>query len=158
MHTLVVYDSQFGNTQKIAETIAEAVKPRSSVRLVALTDLLPADFGSVDLLVVGGPTQRHGISARMRQFMDGLTARVGSGLMAAAFDTRYRMPVALSGSAAKTIARRLQRKGIPLAARPESFFVTRTTPTSLVAGETQRAVHWADELVVQCIVTQMCAA
>ena len=157
MHTLVVYDSQFGNTQKIAESIAEAVKPRGSVRLIALTDLLPADFGRVDLLIVGGPTQRHGISTRMRQFTDGLTARA-IGLMAAAFDTRYRMPGLLSGSAAKTIARRLRRAGIPLAARPESFFVTRGQPSGLAAGETERAAEWARKLAIHCTVSQICAA
>lgn len=157
MQTLVVYDSKFGNTTKIAQAMADAVKPRSGVRLVALEPLLPQDLSTVDLLIVGGPTQSHGLSPTMRQFTDGLTLQSANGVMAAAFDTRYRMPILFSGSAAKAIARKLRAKGLRLLAN-ESFFVTRSRTPELEPGELTRAADWAKKLAIHCVVSHWCAA
>ena len=157
MQTLVVYDSKFGNTRKIALAMAEAVKPRCAVRLLPLEELLPEELGPVDLLIIGGPTQSHGLSPRMRQFTDGLSLPSANGLMAATFDTRYRMRSLFSGSAAKTIAKKLRGKGIrPLA--HASFFVTRTRPPELEPGEITRAADWAKKLAIHCVVSHWCAA
>ena len=157
MQTLVVYDSKFGNTRKLALAMTEAVKPRSAVRLVALEELLPEALGTVDLLIIGGPTQSHGLSPRMRQFTDGLRVRSANGMVAATFDTRSRMPMVFSGSAAKTIAKKLQTKGIRVLAH-DSFFVTRTSTPQLEPGEITRAADWAKKLAIHCIVSQWCAA
>jgi flavodoxin I len=158
METLVVYDSKFGNTQKIAETIAEAIKPYSAVQLYGVDTLVPDKLGAVDLCIVGGPTQAHGISARMRQFTDGLETAAGLGIVAATFDTRFRMPAAISGSAAKTIAKRLKRAGMHVCTPPQSFFVTRGGTPQLEAGEAERAAAWATKLVMHWATVQWCAA
>jgi flavorubredoxin len=104
METVVVYDSKFGNTTTLAQVMAEALKPYSQVRVFGLDAQLPDQLGPVDLLIIGGPTQSHGISARMRQFTDRLDASRGIRSVVATFDTRYRMPDVVSGSAAKTVA------------------------------------------------------
>jgi flavodoxin len=156
METVIVYDSKFGTTRKIAETIAEAVRPHSGVRVFGLDTPLALD--KVDLLIVGGPTQAHGMSPRMRQFTKGLAARPGTGMVAATFDTRYRMPTAISGSAAKAIARRLKRTGIHLFVPPESFFVMRGAAPELEAGEPERAAAWAQHLVSHLALSHWCAA
>lgn len=158
METLIVYDSKFGNTKKVAETIAEALKPYGAVQVCSLDTLLPEKLGTVDLLIVGGPTQAHSISARMRQFTDGLEAGSGVGMVAATFDTRYRMPAAISGSAAKTIAKRLQRAGVHVWVAPESFFVTRGGSPQLEAGEAERAAAWGKSLGTHLAVASWCAA
>jgi flavodoxin len=158
METLVVYDSKFGNTRKIAETIAEAIKPYSGVQLHGLDTLVPDKLGAIDLFIVGGPTQAHGITARMRQFTDGLEPASGVGMVAATFDTRFRMPAAISGSAAKTIAKRLKRAGLNVCVPPTSFFVTRGATRQLEAGEVERAGAWATKLVTQWATTKWCAA
>src|ERR1700687_893791 len=98
MKSLVVYDSKFGNTKKVAEAIADGLRSLGPVRLLGLDTLPPHDLGIVDLLFVGGPTQAHGITARTRQFLDALATRPGTGMVATAFDTRYRMPKVISGS------------------------------------------------------------
>ena len=157
METLVVYDSKFENARKIAEMIAEAIKPYSGVQLYGLDTLVPDKLGAVDLFILGGPTQAHGISARMRQFTDGLEIASGVGMLAATFDTRSRMPVAISGSAAKTIAKRLKRAGLHLCSPPQSFFVGGGTP-ELEAGEAERAGAWATTLVTHWATVQWCAA
>ena len=158
MESLVVYESKFGNTRKIAEMIAEAIKPFSGVQLYGLDTLVPDKLGAIDLFILGGPTQAHGISARMRQFTDGLEIASGVGMLAATFDTRLRMPVAISGSAAKTIAKRLKRAGVHQCAPPQSFFVARGGTPELEAGEADRAAAWATTLVTHWATPQWCAA
>ena len=67
MRTLVVYESWFGNTQRIAEKVAAAVAPESEVEIVSVNDPLPS-LVHVDLVVLGAPTHVHGLSsARSRQ-------------------------------------------------------------------------------------------
>lgn len=157
MQTLVVYDSKFGNTSRLAQAMAEAVKPRSHVRLIALEQLLPQDLGTVDLLIIGGPTQSHGLSPRMRQFTNDLPLRATNAMVAATFDTRYRMPTLFSGSAAKTMAKKLQAKRIRVLAH-ESFFVTHGQTPQLESGELSRASEWAKKLAIHCVVSKWCAA
>jgi hypothetical protein len=63
---------------------------------------------------------------------------------AAAFDTRLRGPAALTGRAAKGVARSLRAHGFELIAEPESFLVTKQD--RLDAGETTRAHEWGTKL------------
>ena len=158
MEMLIVYDSRFGNTRRLAQAMAEAIKPQGPVRTLGLDEVLPSNLGAVDLLIVGGPTEEHGLSARMRQFTDALESRAGTGMVAATFDTRYRLPSAVSGSAAKTIAKRLRRHGIHVFTEPQSFFVTRSTAPELESGETDRAASWAKQLANGCTLARWCAA
>ena len=157
MESLVVYDSKFGNTKKIAEAFAEGLRPHGPVRLLGLDKTPPEDLGRIDLLFVGSPTHAHGMSARIRQFVDALETRPAMGMVAAAFDTRFRMPTVISGSAARTIARRLRRAGIRASAPPESFFVTRGIP-ELEVGEAERATAWATGVADRLALSHWCAA
>jgi flavodoxin len=157
MESLVVYDSRFGNTQKVAEAVADGLRARGAVRLLGLSTVLPQKLGRVDLLFVGGPTQAHGMSARMRQFLDALETRSAPGMLAATFDTRFRLPALISGSAAKTIARKLRRAGVRMFAPPESFFVSPGVP-ELEEGETERAAAWAKDIADRLALSHWCAA
>lgn len=157
MESLVVYDSQCGNTKKVAHAIADGLRSHGPVRVLGLDKLLPHDLGTVDLLFVGGPTQAHGISARIRLFLDALEARSAKGTVAATFDTRYRMPIVISGSAAKTIARKLRRAGLRIFAPPTSFFMSRQG-RELRQGETERARAWAKSLADGLTLSHWCAA
>jgi flavorubredoxin len=157
MQSLVVYDSKFGNTKRVAEAVADGLRTHGPVRLLGLDTILPQDLGQPDLLFIGGPTQAHGISARMRQFLDALEARSGTGMVATTFDTRFRMPPIISGSAAHTIARKLQHKHVRLFAPPESFFVSRGVP-ELEEGEAERAAAWANSVARNLALSHWCAA
>ena len=75
-----------------------------------------------------------------RGFVRGLPP--GEGRRAAAFDTRIDKPPALVGSAARRIAKRLERRGFELLAPPESFFVL-DADGPLADGELERAAGWA---------------
>jgi len=157
MESLVVYDSKFGNTKKVAEAIAAGLAGHGPVRLLGLDKLPPQTLGPVDLLFIGGPTQAHAMTARMRQFVDALPARPASGMAVATFDTRLRMPAVISGSAAKTIARKLRSVGVRIFAAPESFFVQGSLP-QLEEGETERATDWAKGVADRLALSHWCAA
>jgi hypothetical protein len=166
MKALVVYESMYGNTAAIGEAIAAALRERGvEVEAGPVTRIAPDDAVRADMLVLGGPTHAHGMSRSssrrqaledakntypeptaepgLREWIDGLGA--GGGRPAAAFDTRIDKPVALTGSAAKGIAKRLRRHGYRLAARPECFLVS--MDNRLVEGETDHAARWARTLV-----------
>jgi flavodoxin len=146
MNTLIIYDSAFGNTEHIALAIAETLREHSQVQLTLVDEASKFDPKTVDLLIVGCPTQRHGLTPGIRTYLDKLPRGALDGVMAAAFDTRYRMSVWISGSAAWSVGRHLQRAGALLVLPPESFFVTnREGP--LEDGEIERAVRWTNAIL-----------
>jgi flavodoxin len=146
-------DKSHGNTEQIARAIGVALAPQCTVAVKRVAEVLVSDPASFDLLIVGGPTQRHGASPALAAWLERLGRRTLSGVPAATFDTRYRMSAFLSGSAASVVARRLGRAGCRLVATPESFFIERHQPPAgekrrhdverLEAGEVERAGAWA---------------
>jgi flavodoxin len=147
MQTVVIHDSKFGNTEKTAEAIARGVRSVADVRVLSTTAAVrAAETLAVrpDLLLLGGPTHNHGPSAGLKAFLHGLPAEL-RGIPAACFDTRYRGPVLLMGSAAAGAAKVLARGGADIVAQPESFFIARKGPMELQqleSGELERAEQW----------------
>jgi flavodoxin len=147
MQTVVIYDSKFGNTEKIAEAIARGVGTPSEVRVMSTAEAAAVTRTLAprpDLLLLGGPTQKRGPSPALRAFIDALPASL-RGTPAACFDTRYRGPLLLMGSAAGGAAKALAAAGAAVVAPPESFFVARKGPMELQLlepGELERAERW----------------
>jgi flavodoxin len=149
MNVLIVYDSKFGNTERIARAIAG----RLSARLIRAEEAGALDRTTCDLLIAAGPTQRQKASPAMQEWLERLPRGVLKDVPAAAFDTRYRMSRFLTGSAAERIASRLKRAGARLVVPPESFFMERDVPPQgekrrhemerLEPGEEERASEWA---------------
>ena len=148
MKVLVVYDSKFGNTEKLAQVIAERLHQRGHVTVTTADKAQRTILEVMDLLVVGGPTQGHGISPAMRGWLAGLEP--GHRVPAAAFDTRFAKSRWLTGSAAKLIAAHLRGLDFDLVADPESFFVAHSQGP-LLDGELERAAGWADTLAGKLI-------
>ncbi len=154
MNAMVIYDTEFGNTERIAKAIGHALEGEFTVRVQAIAEQ-PAIPPELELLVIGGPTQMHESSPRMRDFLKGLPEARLEGMQALAFDTRYRMMKLLAGSAAERIGKALRKQGARLLAAPESFFVGRDVPPEgekhrhdmerLEPGEEERAAAWARE-------------
>jgi len=142
MNALVVYDSLYGNTEAVAHAIGDALGRVGSVAVLPANHAEWPDCSELDLVVFGGPTQRHGLSPAMSELLTGRHIGRTCGTAAAAFDTRYHGTRLLTGSAAGVIARRLEELGCRVVAPPESFFVAgREGP--LADGELERAVAWA---------------
>lgn len=166
MRAVVVYESMYGNTRKIAEAIAAGIGPQAIC--VQVGKLAPDLVASADLLVVGGPTHAWGMSRSATREAAVRDARKpgsaltlepgaeGAGLRewfaslgdlrcrAVAFDTRVKVPTPMFGRASGEIAKRLNKHGAALAARPHSFFVTRSN--TLHSGEEERARAWGAQL------------
>lgn len=143
MNTLIIYDSTFGNTAQIAQAMADRLGEQGTVRIASADEAGLSEIKEIDLLIAGGPTQRHGVSPAMRTLLASFPRRSLRGVSAAAFDTRYHMAAWKSGSAAHRIASRLKRAGATLIAPSESFFVAlREGP--LEEGELERAARWAE--------------
>jgi flavodoxin len=147
MQTLIIYDSKFGNTEKIAQAIARGVGPISDARVTSTSEaarVVATLAAPPDLVLVGGPTHNRGSSAGLRAFVEALPATL-RGVPTAAFDTRYRGPNLLMGSAASAVAKALAKRGTAIVAPPESFFVVRRGPLPLQVlepGEIERAEAW----------------
>ena len=150
MNVLIVYDSQFGNTERIARAIAQRLR---SAQLLRPEEADALERITCDLLIAAGPTQRQKASPAMQEWLERLPRGVLKDVPAAAFDTRYRMSRFLTGSAAERIASRLKRAGARLVVPPESFFMERDVPPQgekrrhemerLEPGEEERACEWA---------------
>lgn len=171
MRALVVYESMFGNTAKVAREVAEGLSAHADVELRSVADAPVEPDESIDLVVVGGPThafslshpatraeaRRQGAGAAadgpgLREWLDGLHA--GSHHpQVAAFDTRVTKVRRIPGSAARRATTVVRRLGYAVAERPESFFVE-DVDGPLAEGELARARAWGDRigtLVETCV-------
>lgn len=156
MNVLVAYDSQFGNTQRVAEAIGETLGRTHAVEVLHVSNVTFEDLQNLDLLVVGSPTQRFNPTAGATTFLKNLPAGALAGVRVAAFDTRLTVEeiesirvlaffVRVFGYAAKPIANQLEKKGGKLALPPEGFYVE-GTEGPLVEGELERVRSWAKKL------------
>jgi flavodoxin I len=141
MKALVVYDSTYGNTEKIAQAISEAI----AAQLLRVGGASPSDLKGFDLVIVGSPTHGGRPTPEIQGLLKALSAL--EGVRAAAFDTRHVSKwTLLFGYAAPRIARSLKSNGAALLASPEGFFVL-GTQGPLKEGELERAAGWAKGVV-----------
>jgi flavodoxin len=144
MRTVVVYDSKFGNTEKIADAIARGVGSLGTVSVMDTAEAVERPAERPDLLLVGGPTQKRAATPALRDFIDPLPPTL-DGVPVAAFDTRYRGSTWLMGSAAADAAKVLRKSGTVVVAPPTSFYIKRGGPLELQGlepGEIERAEEW----------------
>jgi hypothetical protein len=168
MKAVVVYESMYGNTHQVADAIGTGLETAYEVSVVPVSHADPALLADTDLVVVGGPTHIHGMSrpgtrkgaveaaakpisplhVEPDALSPGLREWFGSldryRVKAAAFDTRFHGPAALTGRASKGIANLLRKHGFEVIAHPESFLVTKQD--RLQPDETARARAWGAEL------------
>jgi flavodoxin len=145
MNTVVVYDSGFGNTEQIAQAIAQALRAYGQVRTVRVEHTHPLELQGVDLLILGCPTQQWNATPAMRSLIDYSSSASLNRLAVACFDTRFDKPTWMTGSAAQRLVKQLREKGVTRLFPPESFFV-KETQGPLESGEVERAARWAQML------------
>ncbi len=151
MKAIVLYDSVYGNTEKVARAIAEGIGQGCVARSVSSG---APDLKGLDMLVAGSPT--HGgrptksVSDFLRKMPDGALGGVG----VASFDTRndlegegpmVRKLAGFFGYAAASISKILEKKGGRVLATPEGFFV-RGKEGPMKEGEIERAAAWGRKL------------
>ena len=146
MKALVLYDSQYGDTEHIAQAIANALGEFGEVRAVRLDPAQPVEVQGLDVFIVGSPTQGWRPTPAIQTFLEGTSSEELGGLGGACFDTRFRLLRFMTGSAAKVMAAKLREKGVSLLVPPVSFFV-KGTEGPLRDGELDRAAVWARMLM-----------
>ena len=165
MTALVLYESMFGNTRRIAEAIGDGLAEVTDVRV----DLVSAVADpTADLVVIGAPTHAHslprpssrqdaagwardseqrfafepdGAAPGVREWLDALTT---APVAWAAFGTRVAIPRIFAGDASAAIEKRLRRLGSRAVAPSECFLVS--LDNELVDGELDRAREWGRSL------------
>lgn len=158
MKALIIYDSVYGNTVKIAHAIGEAVAAnfKGQTQTLAVGNINANHLEKADLLILGSPTHRFRPTGALSNLLKSLRRNQLSGVSVAAFDTRLclesidssglRFVVDKGGYAASRIAKSLQKKGGKLAAAPEGFLVT-GEEGPLKEGELARAASWAKQVL-----------
>jgi len=150
MKALIVYDSVYGNTEKIARAVAEAITPAYEVKVLGVGEANPSELASTDLLIVGSPTHGGRPTPPIQDLLNKVPKLSLQGINVAAFDTRITTKlVKVFGYAAGRIAGNLKKKGGnlkkkggTLIASPEGFFVA-GGQGPLKEGELERAAGWA---------------
>jgi flavodoxin len=149
---LVIYDSVFGNTEKIAKAIGEALgnAPVKKVDQVTGQDLKDLKF-----LFVGSPTRAFQPTPAIKNFLKGLDSTALNNVRAAAFDTRIpkdktdsgflKFMINLFGYADKKIVKQLEKAGAEIKLESTGFAVT-GTEGPLAEGELDRAQAWAKKI------------
>ncbi len=149
MKALVVYFSKFGNTQRVAEAIAETLELEMAVDCLPLDRLAGAVLAGVDLVIMGSPTHKMNLPEAVRPVFDKLPKKVLKEVSVATFDTSYQMSWLLKRfTAGKRLDQKLRKLGGRRVVPPEIFVVTaREGP--LFDGELERAGDWAQVLLAQ---------
>jgi len=147
MKALIVYDSVYGNTEKVARAIADAITPSNEVKVLRAGETNTSELASVDLLIVGSPVHGGRPTPRVQDFLNRMAQQPLKGIKVAVFDTRATSKFAkIFGNAAGRIAGQLTKRAGVVIAPPEGFFVT-GTKGPLKEGELERAANWAKEKV-----------
>lgn len=161
---LVVYESMFLNTEKVAEAISKGL--RSCGWDATHVDVRWAGpvLEGIDLVVLGAPTHAFSLSRPntradavrrgaapgradrgLREWLTSLPDASDEAPVVAIFDTRVSKVRRLPTSAARTIAKLARRRGFRLVGRPLGFLVE-DIDGPLCAGEVERAAAWGRNL------------
>lgn len=162
MKALVVYESMWGNTKKVAQAIAVGL---GGARVAENHEVDNADLEGLELLVVGGPTHAFSMSRSttrqdahkqgatvgaedtgIREWLDALPAHLD--VPVATFDTRVLKVRNLPGSAAKAAEKEVRRHHHGRVVDRASFYV-HDSNGPLADGELDRATEWGAELAMQ---------
>jgi len=160
MKALVVYESHYGNTEQIAEAIAEGIGP--DARALNTTEATGKLIEEADLVVAGAPVMTFRLPNEsvlstlpkdtraprpadmshppLREWLDKLPRHPGTA--AASFETRLRWS---PGGATGAIDERFRKAGFRTIAKPGKF-VVKGSYGPLREGELERAREWGATL------------
>lgn len=156
MKTLIVYDSFFGNTERIAQAMSNAFGFQRNVEILRAGNIKLKHLTGSKLLIVGSPTRGFRPTPTISKLLKSIPENGLKGIKVAAFDTRLstrdiesfviRYIVKTGGFAAKHIANILKKRGGDLIIPPEGFFV-KDSEGPLKEGELERAAAWAKKII-----------
>jgi hypothetical protein len=170
MKALVVYESMFGNTERVASEVARGLGLKGlDVQLVEVGSAPPALAADLDLLVVGAPTHAFSLSRRstredavrqgasperalrgLREWLGSVRFDPGTAPRVAAFDTRMGKVRWLPKAAGPAAVRLARKRGLRDVDKPVAFVVA-DVQGPLLDGESERAVALGRVLGARCV-------
>lgn len=153
---LIIYDSVFGNTLKIANAIVDELQlNRVEAKLLHVPEVTPEDIMTADRIVFGSPTRAF----RPTEPMIGLLKQIGksmNGKKVACFDTRVEVERVKSkllsqmihwfGYANDYFIKKFKAFGAVMFTEPASFFV-KDSAGPLVEMALSDAIGFAERLM-----------
>ena len=150
MKGIVVYDTSYGNTKKIAETIAETLKESGiEADLFDVKDVKKLNARDYDFLVLGSPTKFGTMSFAIRFFLGKVKSEEWMNRLFTAFDTENPENMEKKEySAAVKIAEKLKEKKMnELLPVLKAAVLGQKGP--LIEGEIERTKDYAWELAIK---------
>jgi len=156
MKILIIYDSYFGNTEKVAREIANIFEVDDDVIMIRASDFAVEHLNKIDLLVIGSPTRVFSPSPNIKKFLRKIPKNGLKGIKVTSFDTRMSLNdvrsgllkflVKLFGYAAESTAKQMVKKGGNIILKPIGFLV-KDTEGPLYPGELIKASKWVKNLI-----------
>jgi len=133
MRACVIFDTRYGNTEKIAKSFETGLK-EAGIQTVCVNakDIAVDSLKQYDLICVGAPTEAFTASKPMKEFLGKLKSIDLSGKYGFAFDTKLNWR--LSGSAAKFIEKELNNLRLEVIAPRESAIIFTLKERGVVTG------------------------
>lgn len=148
MKTLIVYDSYYGNTKKMAEELKKGIE--GEVVVLNASDAIKENIKEVDYLIIGSPTRAFSATSNIKKFIKNNKKTNFDKMKIAVFDTRMNVDEAPKilkflaskfGFATNKMEKWLLKAGGKIAIKSEGFFVTEIQGP-LKEGEIDRAKTW----------------
>ena len=133
MKTIVIFDTRFGNTEKVANSLGVGLG-EAGIQTVCVQakDVVGDSLDQFYLISVGAPTEAFSASKPMKVFLEKIRGVDLSGKYGFAFDTK--LDSRLSGSAAKFIEHALDDLGLRIIVPRESAIVFTLKKKSAIIG------------------------
>jgi flavodoxin len=151
MKGLVVYDSRYGNTEKIAMEIGRLLG--SNLKVLMANEVKEADLKDLRFVVIGSPTHGGRPSENIIKFINIMPV----GLRAVFFDTRLeknnqgfglKIVMSVIGYAAEKMERQFRNRGGKILVKAGGFMVT-NKEGPIIKGELEKLKSWVDEIKEQ---------
>jgi flavodoxin len=148
MNTVIIFDSLFGNTEKIAHAIGKGIS--GNVKVIPAEKANFSVLKGINLLIAGSPTHGGKPSPEMQKFLNSIPQRALNNVYIATFDTRFyyqdhgiglKLLMNILKFAAARIEKQLVKKEGTSVIKPEGFFVE-GKEGPLMQGELKRATAW----------------
>jgi flavodoxin I len=160
---LVIYDSYFHNTEKVAKKIGEAVSKKMEIKVVKVGEIKPEQVNEqIKLLIIGSPTRGFRPTPAVDNFIRNLPKLNNTNVLS--FDTRIcakdidskvlkpflTFMMGTFGYAAEPLSKELKKKGGREIGKPGGFLV-KDKEGPLKEGELERAGKWIEEALEKVV-------
>lgn len=150
MKTLIVYDSYYGNTRKIAELIKEVLG--SDTEMIRAKDFSIDKMNYIDTLIVGSPTRIFKPTHNIMKFLHNFPNDILEDKNILLYDTRICLKdipsnilkffVKKFGYAIDNMEKIIEKKGGKISLQSQGFII-KENADSLYESEIERAKEWA---------------